>query len=131
MHQWPAAGVAHEYRQLQPRAEINSSVARAAWRRGAQDALLFEERPARRSEYHLASGASSISGTSNFTYQVASVSVAEASHTTNLNVVTWANNYIDPTGGGGGTSTTYKRAWDIHPNRNMYCQSPVRLTREY
>jgi hypothetical protein len=78
-------------------------------------------------QYHLASGASSINGTSNFTYQVASVSVAEASHATNLNVVTWANNYIDPTGGGGGTLTTYKRVWDIHPSGNMYCQSPVRL----
>ena len=79
-------------------------------------------------QYHLASGAPSISGTSNFAYQVASVSAAEASHTTNLNAVTWANNYIDPTGGGAGTSTTYRRVWDIHPSRNMYCQSPVRLT---
>jgi hypothetical protein len=34
-------------------------------------------------QYHLASGASSISGTSNFTYQVGSVSAAEAGHTTN------------------------------------------------
>jgi hypothetical protein len=83
LDQWPAVRVAHEYRQLQQhRAESTHWLLR---RRGdVERRMRFcsgGDLPA--IQYHLASGASSISGTSNFTYQVASVSVAEASRTTN------------------------------------------------